>query len=377
VKVLHLDGVNEDFGGVLSVLRNLSSASAGPGWRHVVWVNEKYLERRQPPLDYRRSPHSVSDSPSHLRILFQAFRAYGDLKRLLAAETFDVVHAHSRGAMLVAMLLASLAGRRVIFTNHNYARNRALYRRVAKMKGVWTVLLTPNMSRYYGIPVDPPHISIISSCYADKFLNEPLVVRSGDSVAKRPVRLVGVGTILRWKNWHLIAEAMSRLTGEDLALVQFTLVGPTPDSPESRQYERELRELIRRHQLETRFILRGPAGSVVDELRQADWMVHPSSNEPCGLALLEAMAVGLPVITSRSGGPVDFVQPERTGVFFEPDDADSLAVQLRRILSRQIHPLPPAEIRETVRDRSASGVWPQYEKLYRRLVDTDCLSNDT
>jgi D-inositol-3-phosphate glycosyltransferase len=60
----------------------------------------------------------------------------------------------------------------------------------------------------------------------------------------------------------------------------------------------------------------------------SDVFIAPSLNEPFGQVYLEAMACGLPVIATRSGGPLSFVNTERgrpNGWFAEPDDVDSLA----------------------------------------------------
>jgi len=67
----------------------------------------------------------------------------------------------------------------------------------------------------------------------------------------------------------------------------------------------------------------------------ADLLVAPSYNEPFGQVYIEAMATGLPVIATRSGGPLDFVVeagPGANGWFCEVDDVDSLAAILHQAL---------------------------------------------
>ncbi len=73
-------------------------------------------------------------------------------------------------------------------------------------------------------------------------------------------------------------------------------------------------------------------------LNLADVLVAPSYNEPFGQVYLEAMANGVPVIATRSGGPLDFVVdtgPRANGWFCEVDDLDSLASTLYEALTNE------------------------------------------
>src|SRR6056300_1381406 len=99
LKVLHLVGDHEDAGGVLSVIRNLQAVTPEDEMHHCVWVKEGYRETRQPALEYRYSRSVVAESTKHLKLFMQALPAYGDLKRLLQKEAFDIIHAHSRGTL--------------------------------------------------------------------------------------------------------------------------------------------------------------------------------------------------------------------------------------------------------------------------------------
>ena len=76
-----------------------------------------------------------------------------------------------------------------------------------------------------------------------------------------------------------------------------------------------------------------PHQELMNRLRGADVFVQPSVwGEPFPLVVLEAMAAGLAVVASRAGGLVESVQDGCTGLLAEPDDADSLAKALLRVL---------------------------------------------
>ncbi len=159
MKVLHLLGATEDNGGILSTLRALDGAV--PGMTSAVWVNEAFVETRQPRLDYRRSKHALDESGNHLLLAWRAWRSFAQLRVLLQREPFDLLHAHSRGCFAVALLAAARLDLPVVFTNHTYARRIGLYRWGARRPGLTTVLLTPNMARHYGLSPEPGRVELI------------------------------------------------------------------------------------------------------------------------------------------------------------------------------------------------------------------------
>lgn len=367
MRVLHLLGATEDVGGILSVLRNLQTATADQGLEHVVWVHQDYRETHRPALTYLRSRHLRDEAASHLRLLWGAVRALPELKALLASEPCDVLHAHTRGSLLLAAGVAVGWRRAVLFTNHAYARRKGLYRWAARRRHLRTSVLTPNMARHYGLKTGPGGAEIISECCADRFFDLPCAPR-GRYDSNAPLRLVGLGNIFHWKKWHLLVEAIARLSDTERRRIVFHHWGPVPHNPEATAYNEELTRLIRRHGLEDRCHRRGLSLSVEEPLREADLFVLPSTNEPCSVALIEALALGVPALVSASGGNVDIIQPDRTGLLFQPDQPDSLRDGLRRALRGEFQPVPPAEIRESVRHRSATAVAKEYSRLYRELA---------
>jgi glycosyltransferase involved in cell wall biosynthesis len=65
----------------------------------------------------------------------------------------------------------------------------------------------------------------------------------------------------------------------------------------------------------------------------ADVVLLPSENEPLGLAVLEAMAVGVPVVGARSGGIPEMIIPGVSGLLVEPSDVGGFAAALHQVLA--------------------------------------------
>lgn len=68
-------------------------------------------------------------------------------------------------------------------------------------------------------------------------------------------------------------------------------------------------------------------------LRAADALVLASRSEALPMALLEAMAAGLPVVATRVGGVPEVVEPDRSGALVAPDDAGALGGAIERIVA--------------------------------------------
>jgi glycosyltransferase involved in cell wall biosynthesis len=266
----------------------------------------------------------------------------------------------------LTVLVAAVILVPILFTNHSYGSRIRMYQRVAAAENINTVVLTPNMLRYYELTESFPKVSIISDCCADSFFAEPLADRR-ELTPDGPVRLTGVGNIMRWKNWHVFVQALFLLTPAERQRIDFSLWGPRPSDPDSVRYDEELRHLVSTSGVSAQFRFRGMTHSIPDCLREADWFILPSTNEPCSVALIEALALGVPALTSASGGNVDILCCGKTGLLFEPDNAADLAKKLRMLLSGSYALSSPQEIRNSVRHRSGSSVVAQYAAVYNRL----------
>jgi len=93
-----------------------------------------------------------------------------------------------------------------------------------------------------------------------------------------------------------------------------------------------LERLIRELALSEEAAVRGPTTTPEAALRELDIFVLPSLSEACSNALLEAMASGLPVVTTRVGGNPAVADDEITGLLVPPGDSATLAKAIIRLI---------------------------------------------
>jgi len=97
-------------------------------------------------------------------------------------------------------------------------------------------------------------------------------------------------------------------------------------------YETRLRELAHELHLCDNLTFTGYVPEVGPYLQLMDISVNASMGEPFGLVLLEAMALGVPVVAFALGGPTEIVEPGHSGVLLSPDDEDSLVDALEDLV---------------------------------------------
>lgn len=138
--------------------------------------------------------------------------------------------------------------------------------------------------------------------------------RDGD-----PVHVVWVGVFQPVKRLPLLVDAVARCPE-----VELTLVG---DGPERTGVERQIRRLGLRERVRLTGFLSDPT----PELAGADLAVLPSAAEACPMALLQAMALGVPVLASRAGGIPEIVRDGVDGWLVDTADVAAWEVALRKL----------------------------------------------
>ncbi|MFZ4699921.1 MAG: glycosyltransferase [Candidatus Methylumidiphilus sp.] len=116
----------------------------------------------------------------------------------------------------------------------------------------------------------------------------------------------------------------------------------------------------------------GFSADVANELAASDLLLHLCPVEPFGLAILEAMAAGVPVLVPNQGGAEGLVKTGVSGFHFRADDADDLAAALLRVRQMPVETLNgiAAAASQSLRDNySSSACLANYRDLYAELLD--------
>jgi glycosyltransferase involved in cell wall biosynthesis len=134
--------------------------------------------------------------------------------------------------------------------------------------------------------------------------------------------------------------------------------------------EPELRAAVRKAGLEDRVTFVGQVEIVPDYLRASDLFVLCSESEGFGLSLIEAMAVGLPCISTAVGAAPEVIKHRQSGWLVPVNDAQALSQSLEDALtSREQWPQFGAEGRRAVVERfDLDAVVARYLRLFQRLA---------
>jgi N-acetyl-alpha-D-glucosaminyl L-malate synthase BshA len=141
------------------------------------------------------------------------------------------------------------------------------------------------------------------------------------------------------------------------------LVGDGPERPRALQRAADLG-------LGDDVLFLGRHPSVEELLACADLFLLPSASESFGLAALEAMACGAPVVASDAGGLPEVVQDGEAGYLLPVGAVDQMAEAGVRILADPVHAKKLSEAARAIAVErfSATAIVPRYEALYERVL---------
>jgi len=132
-----------------------------------------------------------------------------------------------------------------------------------------------------------------------------------------------VGLLIPWKGQEIFLDAANVLK-EKIPNLKMLIIGGTPN--DCIPFEKTLKERVKAEQLESTVLFTGHANDMPQVYNGLDVVVSASTSpEPLGTVVIEAMAMGRPLIGPNHGGAAEMMSHNKTGLLFEAKNADGLA----------------------------------------------------
>ncbi len=335
------------------------------------------------PIAIARSPFLFTDNEKALRQILQLIRRYH----------IQAIHCHTPVGGLLGRLAGELCreqGVVVVYTAHGFhfykgapAVNQLVYYPVEKQLARYTdILIVINEEDYrcarkfrlkrgghlYKIPGE----GLDTARFRPLPESERKRLRNELGIAEEAFFLVSVGELNENKNHGIVLEALEKLRQQQKGgpPIHYGICG---DGFLRARLETRIRELG----LADMVTLYGYCTNVPEILGCADASVFPSRREGLGMAGLESLAMGVPVIAADNRGTREYMEHGKNGYVCRFDDVDGFArgIEVLRELSPQARAAMAVHCRDTVRpfDKRYAGALMQrvYADVERRIGEAE------
>lgn len=271
--------------------------------------------------------------PRSIFKFIKIIKSYKMVKLLCKENNYQIIHCHSPIGGVIARLAARKSrkkGTKVIYTAHGFhfyegapLKNWIIYYPIEKVCSKLTdCLITINKEDYkrakekfYAkeveyVPGIGVHVEEIQNMSVDKKkLRAELGLSENDFV------IMSIGQISARKNQKCIIEALSRI---DNPRIKYVIIG-------FGELESELKNLAKRLKLDNRVLFAGYRKDAKALLHCANLFAFPSLQEGLPASLMEAMAVGLPIVASNIRGNSDLIINGENGYLYNCYDSNAFS----------------------------------------------------
>ena len=283
-------------------------------------ANEIKSLKRQIDIDCIRM-NSRSDLKAIMRI-----------RKATKSAKADIIHVHGTRAGVLARLAAIGLDKPIIYTEHLWTKQFRLASPILNglhSIGYWFLdLFTTTTVAVSGAVQDfliangvtrEEKIQVIYNGITATKLEADTFNRADEDF-----RIVTIGTLNHNKGIQYLIKALPKVVKE-FPNIKLDIVGDGP-------YKKELVAEIKRSKLEKVVKFDGFVEDIREHLTKFDVYIQPSLSESFGLAIVEAMSVGLPVIATNTGGIPEVVVEGKTGLLVEPANPEALSEAILKIL---------------------------------------------
>ncbi len=303
------------------------------------------------------------EMPVHSKNPFVMYTNIQRLEKMIRDEGVDIVHARSRAPAWSACFAAKRAGVPFVTTFHGtYSAGNAFKRKYNSVMAMGERVIAiskfigGHLHQIYGAPAAKIRI-IHRGVNLERFdpakvTAERVTVLASDWRLEDGLPVVMLpGRLTRWKGQVMFIEAIAKMTRRDLRCL---LVGGDQGRTEYRQ---GLENLVNSRGLGEIVRIVDHCDDMAAAYMLTDVVVSASTDpEAFGRILVEAQAMGRPIVASDHGGARETVIEGETGWLFPPGDVEALAATLDKVLGMS------REIRSALAEKAIANVRENFSK---------------
>ncbi|NLK10965.1 MAG: glycosyltransferase family 4 protein [Staphylococcus equorum] len=267
------------------------------------------------------------------------YNAYRKLKHIIRNESYDLIHTHTPIASTLARLACKNAKNiKVCYTAHGFhfykgapLKNWLIYYPIERWLARYTdLLITINNEDYLRAKksfkagnIEYVHgVGLDTKRFGEVVINK-IEKRKELGIPANSFVLLSVGELNKNKNHETVLRAVAKLNNPNL---YYVICGRGI----CKNY---LEDLSRKLGIYNQVKLLGSRSDIAEICKTADIFVFPSFREGLSVALMEAMASGLPVVCSNIRGNKDLIENEKGGYLVKSDDFDEYASAIEKLIN--------------------------------------------
>jgi len=307
-----------DVGGVETGTIDLARYLVSKGHRAVTVSGGGRLVKRLDEIGCRH--YSL---PVGKKSIFKIISMINALKEIIRREDIDIVHARSRVPAVIAYFACKDTGRVFITTAHGYYKKHLLSQPMSwgKFVIVASSIMAKHMVNNFGVPYDRIRLIPRGVDLARFEFRDPAAHYSNEFVVGMVSRITPL------KGHADFIKAVS-IASRSIPNIKAVIVGDAPKP----KYKEDLELLVRGLGLTEIVEFVSATEDVPSIMKKLDLLVSATiTPEAFGRVIIEAQAIGVPVVATKVGGVVDIIDNGKTGLLCMPQDPKDMASKMSAI----------------------------------------------
>ena len=286
-------------------------------------LNDKGISYFQ--IDFSRKPLSIK---KHIL-------SYKQLMKLIKEKNYSFIHTHTPIASAIARLVAKKYNIKVIYTAHGFhfykgapLKNWIVFYPIERLLSSKTDILITINKEDYKLALDKMKASRIEFVNGVGIDSSKFLLKFFDKEKKRcelgigssDVMVFSVGELNKNKNHEVIIKALAQIDSKN---IHYFIAG----QGNKKEY---LQSLAKEYNVNLHLL--GFRTDIIELLNVADIYAFPSQREGLSVALMEAIAAGLPCVVSKIRGNVDLIDDEENGYLVDANDISGYSKAIKKII---------------------------------------------